>query len=87
MDDEGCFSLMFILDVDIVVPPSDIKLGEVFCIFEFIDEVRDEGERIGILDGMFIQVAVILEGVEFPILLFDEEEGEGLGRVGGADLS
>ena len=59
----------------------------MFCIFEFINEVRDEGERIGILDGMFIQVAVILAGVEFPILLFDEKEGGGLGRVGGADLS
>ena len=78
---------MLILDVDIVVSPSDIKLGEVFCILEFIDEVRDERERIGVLDGMLIQVVIILAGTEFSILLFDEEERGGLGRVGGVDLS
>ena len=87
MGDEGCFPLMSILDGNIVVPPSKVEFGEVFHTFEFIDEVRDEGERIGILDGMFIQVVVILIGVEFPILLFDEEEGGGLERVGGVDFS
>ena len=74
MGDEGCFPLISILDVDIVVLPSDVKLGEVFCILEFIDKVRDEGERIGISDGMFIRVVVILAGMEFPILPFDDEE-------------
>ena len=75
MGDEGCFPLISILDVDIVVLPSDVKLGEVFCILEFIDKVGDEGERIGISDGMFIRVVVILAGMEFPILPFDDEEG------------
>ena len=78
---------MSILDVDIVVPPLDVKLGEVFCIFGFINEVRDVGKRIGILDGMFVQIVVILAGVEFPIFLFNKEEEGGLERVGGADLS
>ena len=52
--DEGCLPLMSILDADIVVSPLDVKLGEVFYILEFIDEVRDEGEGVGISDGMFI---------------------------------
>ena len=67
MGNEGCLPLMPILDMDIVVSPLDIKLGEVFCILEFIDEVRDERERRGVLDGMLIQVAVILAGMKFPI--------------------
>ena len=54
MGDEGCFPLMSILDVDIVISPLDIKLGEMFHIFEFIDKVGDEGERVGILDGILI---------------------------------
>ena len=45
---------MPILDADIVVSPSDVKLGEMFHIFEFIDKVGDEGERVGILDGILI---------------------------------
>ena len=86
VDNEGCLPLMSILDVDIVVSPSDVELGEVFCIFEFIDEVGDEGKEVGISDGMFIQVVIILTGAEFPILLLDKEEGGGLERVGRVDL-
>ena len=78
---------MSILDVDIVVSPSNIKLGEVFHILEFVNEVGDERERIGVLDGVFVQIAIILAGAEFPVLFFDKEEGGGLGKVGGVDLS
>ena len=78
---------MFIFDMDIVVSSSDVELGEMFCIFEFVDKVRDKGKGIGISDGMLIQVAVVLAGVEFPILLFDKEKGESLRGVEGVDLS
>ena len=73
---------MSILDADVVVPPSNIKLGEMFHIFEFVDKVRDERERVGISDGVFIQVMVVLAGVEFPILL-DEKKGEAWGELEG----
>ena len=85
--DEGCLPLMPILDADIVVSPSNVKLGEMFYVLEFINKIRNKKERVGILDGMFIQVTVVLIGTEFPILLFDKEERGGLGRVEGADLS
>ena len=39
------------------------------------------------MNGMFIEVSVILTGVEVSILLFDKEEGESLGRVGRADFA
>ena len=39
------------------------------------------------MDGMFIEVSVILAGVEVSILLFDKEEGGSLGRVGRADFA
>ena len=45
---------MSILDVDIVVSPLDVKLGEVFHVLEFIDKVRDKRRRVSISDGMFI---------------------------------
>ena len=78
---------MSVLDADVVVPPLNIKLGEVLHIFEFVNEVRDERERVGISDGVFVQVMIVLAGAEFPILLLDKEKRGGLGRIGGTDLS
>ena len=39
---EGSLPLVTILDTDIVVSPSHIKLSEDFGIFQFVDEVRYE---------------------------------------------
>ena len=87
MGNEGHFPLISVLDVDIVVLPSNIKLGEVLCIFKFVNEVRDKRKRIGVLDGVFIQIMIVLAGAKFPILLLDKEERGGLGRIRGMDLS
>ena len=85
--DKGCFPLMSVLDADVVVPPSNIKLSEVLCIFEFVNKVGDERKRVDVSDGMFIQIMIVLAGAEFPILLLDKEKRGGLGRIGGTDLS
>ena len=55
-----------------------VKFGEDGEVAEIIDEVRDQWQGIGVLDCMFIQVAVVLDWLEFPILLFDKEKGGGL---------
>ena len=39
---EGCFPLVAFLDMNIVVPPLYVKLGENLCILEFINQIRDE---------------------------------------------
>ena len=54
MCDEGSLPLVAILDAHVVVSPADIKLGEQFGIFEFVDEVRDEQEWVGISGGVFV---------------------------------
>ena len=84
--DESHLPLVSILNVNIVVSPLNIKLGEVPGIFEFVDKVGDEGEGVHVVDGMLIQIVVILAGAEFPVL-FDKEERGGLGGVGGTDFS
>jgi len=43
-----------------------------------IDEVGDIREGISVLDGMRIDVAVVLAGMKCTILLWDKEEGERL---------
>ena len=86
MDDEGGLSLLGILDTDIIIAPSDVKLGEQFNVLEFIDEIRDKGKGVGVSNGMFVQVVVVLARTETTILLFDEEDWECLRGVQGVDL-
>ena len=79
MGDEGRLPLVTVLDSYVVVPPADIELSENLSISQFVHEVGDEGKGVGVADGMFINVMVILAGAESSILLFDEEERGGLG--------
>ena len=87
VSDEGRLPLVAIFDSYVVVPPADVELSENFSISQFIYEVGDERKGVGIADGVFVDVAVILAGAESSIFLFDEEERGGLGGVGRADLS
>ena len=87
MCDEGGFPLVTIFDANVVVPPADVKFSEQFGIFEFVDEVGDEGKWVGVAGGMFVQVSVILTGTETAILLFDKEEWGRLRGIGRANLS
>ena len=79
--DEGCFPLVAVLNMDIVVSPTNIKLGEVANVFQLVHEVRDEREGVDIMGGVFVEVAVVLTRVELVILLFDKEEEGGLEGV------
>ena len=81
MSDESHLPLVTVFDTDIIVPPTNVELDEVVSVFQLIYKVRDERERIGIMSGMFIEVLVVLAGMEFSILLFDKEERRGLGGV------
>ena len=85
--DESRLPLVTILDVDIVVPPTDIKFGEVTSIFQLVNEIRNERKGVGVVGGVFVEVPVILARMEFSIFLFDKEEGGHLGGIGGTNLS
>ena len=58
--DERCFPLVFLSDANVVISPSNIKLGEQCGVFHVIDQFRDEGERIPIANSVGIEVSVIL---------------------------
>ena len=79
VDGKHGFPLVALFDADIIVSPSDIELGENLGFLEFIDEVRDERERVSISDSVFVEVPVVLARVEFSIFLFDKKEGRGWG--------
>ena len=74
MGDKDGFPLVAIFDADVVIPLLDIKFSKEFGVFELVDEVGDKGKGIGIANSVFIQVMIVLAGVESSILLFDKEE-------------
>ena len=83
---EGSFPLMPIFDLDIIVSPLDVELGEDFRPLEFIDKVRNEGERICVTDSMFVDVAIVLTRLEATVFLFDKEERDACGELEGRIL-
>ena len=87
MGDEGCLPLVTIFNSYVVISPSDVELSEDLSIPQLVYEIRDEGKRVGIADGVFVDVSIILAGAESSVLLFDEEEGRGLGGIGRTNLS
>jgi hypothetical protein len=75
--------LVAIVDSDVIIPPADIELRKecrstTVHSREPIHEFANEGERGGVSNGERIQFSVVLDGSEIAILLFDEEEGEGV---------
>ena len=74
MDDKGSFPLVSILNMDIIIPPANVKLSEDFCSLEFVNKIRDEGKGICITDSVFIDIVVVLTGTKTTVLLFGEGE-------------
>ena len=50
--DESSLPLIFLLDANIVIFPTNVKFGEQGGFFHVVDELGDQGERIGVLDGV-----------------------------------
>ena len=59
---ESSLPLIFLSDANVVIFPMNVKFGEQGGFFHVVDEFRDQGERVGISDGVGVQVAVVLAG-------------------------
>ena len=70
---EGDLPLVTLLDSDIIVPPSNIQLGEVLHPLELVYEPRNKRNRILVLDSHCIQGLVVLHQLKGAILLLNEE--------------
>ena len=74
MGNESSHPLVPIFNMDIVISPMDVELGENLCPLEFINEVRDEWEGVCIMDCVFVNIVIVLTGAETTVLLFNKEE-------------
>jgi hypothetical protein len=68
--------------VDVVIAPSDVKLGIPLLAREVVNEVRDQWEWVLIRYHPFVEVSIILHRAISSILLFNEEEATRVGRFG-----
>jgi len=78
---ESGLPLVGLLDLNVVISPSDIKFRKVARVFQGIDDIGDSWKRIRVLDGMRVNIAVVLAGSERSILLWHKEEGGRLRRL------
>src|SRR5882724_11450323 len=73
---KSCLPLISFLNPYIVVSPSAVQLGEIFRLGfrHAVEDVQDQGQRVGVLYRHRIELLIILDKVEAPILPFDEED-------------
>ena len=50
--DESSLPLIFLLDVNVVIFPTNVKFGEQGGFLHIVDEFWDEGEWIGVSDSV-----------------------------------
>ena len=60
--------------MNVVISPMNVKFSEQGRFLHIINEFWDEGEGIGVSDGVRVQVAVILAWVKDSILLWYKKE-------------
>ena len=85
--DKSSFPLILLLDSNVVVSPMNVEFSEQGRFLHIVDEFWDEGEWIGISDGVGVQVVVILTWTKGSVLLWHKEEGRGLGGFRGYNSS
>ena len=62
-DDKGSFPLVFFMNADVVIAPSDVELHKEGGILHVVDKFRDEWQRVHILNGVGIEILVVLARV------------------------
>ena len=74
LDDKSGLPLISVFDMDIVIPPVDVKFGKNLCSLEFINKIRDEWKGVCVVDHVFVDIAIVLTRAETTVLLFNKEE-------------
>ena len=76
--DECHFPLVFLLNANVIIAPLNIKLGEQCGVLHIIDQLRDEGERIPVSNGVGIEILIILAWSQGSVFFGHKEKQRGL---------
>ena len=80
--DEDSFPFILLLDADVVVSPLDVELVEESGVLHVINQLRNERERVPIMNGVAVKIVIILTRTNNSILLRDKEEWSSLWGLG-----
>ncbi len=69
-----CLLFISLADAYVIVPPSDIKFCIYVCVAEVVDEIRDQGKRILVLNCDGVDLSIVLYWLHFAVFLVNEEE-------------
>ena len=58
--DECHFPLVFLPNANVVITPLNIKLREQCGVLHIVDQLWDKGERIPIVNGVGVEISIIL---------------------------
>jgi hypothetical protein len=72
---EGSLVDVILMDVDLIISPPEVDLGEDFCTKEPVSEIIDERDGEPVLDRDVIEGTVVDAHVQHAIFLFDENHG------------
>ncbi len=73
--DEGRLPSIFRFDQYFVVPPLDVDASKLCAVAQSVDQRGYEWEGVSVFDHPGVYRTIVLDGSEFAVLLFDEEEG------------
>ena len=64
-----------------MVAIANVELCEQVAASKSVNQLRYERERIVVLDGPFVKLAVVVDWSEFSTFLLNEEEGGCVGAL------
>lgn len=74
---EGSLPLVTLFDADEVVSTAKVELGEDFCVLQAVEGLGNEREGVSVLDGDFVEAAIVDAEAEGAVLFLDEEDRSG----------
>jgi len=70
---ESSLPLIARLNIYVIKPSLDIKLDEVFGSTKLWDKLRDQQERVFVLNSYKVKCLVVLDQTEGAVLFLDKE--------------
>ncbi len=72
---EGCLVFVPFANADVIVPPSYIEFRVDVRIAQIAYKIGDEGKGVLVPDCYCVDLSIVLNRSEFPILFTNEEKG------------
>jgi len=82
---ESCLPFFSFGHSEQVVTISHVQGREAFCLTDLVQELRDQGEGVSVLDRDLVDSAVIHAETEAAVSLLDKEDGGTGGGLGVSD--